>query len=410
MEFPASGANQIWRNFTVDTVAASGVHGPAKGEIRSWASEIEDYITKNESVVFLTPTVAGTSLAPNVLSYTVGTPTDARAKVISVKPATDLGGDVYYRLDPDNQEKLAYFANEIPGGHDLILFQGTFGSEIYTTVSFGEIALVLFKGTGTASQVSNLSTTVKTGNIKDSAVVSNKLANNAVTGNKIPSNTITTAHLVNNAVQSENITDGAIITSKIGNSQITGPLISPGSVSASKMAQNAIATTNIQDAAVTAAKLASTITSVLPTMGTFTPTFTNSAGTNLIDTGGTLSGLWYQIGNIMTYHYYLDVPTIYEASNIYRFGIPGVTADRGATNYTYHKMTTLTKFNANQFANNAQEGIFAAPSGVSYMNMYPDFTPIDGYTGSYTEQMGSGIGPRMRPWVLLTGTLIYEVQ
>ena len=96
-------------------------------------------------------------------------------------------------------------------------------------------------------------TTVK---IADANVTTAKLADANVTTAKLADDAVTNAKLADDAVQTANILDANVTTAKLADSNVTEGKLATGAVATDKIADGAVTTIKIADDAVTAAKLA----------------------------------------------------------------------------------------------------------------------------------------------------------
>jgi hypothetical protein len=107
-------------------------------------------------VVQITVAATGSTGSPNALTITNGSASDGRNKFIDFYSPTDLGGTVYYQLDPNDAEKIAFVRNSLGGGQTLVLFQGTYNASNDVEVPNGVDMLVKFDGTGASATVTNV--------------------------------------------------------------------------------------------------------------------------------------------------------------------------------------------------------------------------------------------------------------
>lgn len=97
---------------------------------------------------------------------------------------------------------------------------------------------------------------VTTDKIADKAITHNKIAYEAVGGDKIADGAVTTDKIADGVVIEDKIANGAITESKIADAAVTASKIGTGAVTNDKIGAGAVTTGKIADAAVTAAKLA----------------------------------------------------------------------------------------------------------------------------------------------------------
>ena len=106
-------------------------------------------------LVTVTASSAGSSGSPNTLPITDGAVSDGRNAFIEINDGSDLGGDVFYQLTPNNAEKILYIRNSLTT-QDLILFQGTYNASNDIVVPNGKDMLVKFSGTGAGATVTDV--------------------------------------------------------------------------------------------------------------------------------------------------------------------------------------------------------------------------------------------------------------
>ena len=107
-------------------------------------------------IVQITAAATGSTGSPNALTITNGSASDGRNKFIDFYSPTDLGGTVYYQLDPNDAEKIVFVRNSLGGGQTLVLFQGTYNASNDVEVPNGVDMLVKFDGTGASATVTNV--------------------------------------------------------------------------------------------------------------------------------------------------------------------------------------------------------------------------------------------------------------
>ena len=107
-------------------------------------------------IVQITVAATGSTGSPNALTITNGSASDGRNKFIDFYSPTDLGGTVYYQLDPNDAEKIVFVRNSLGGGQTLVLFQGTYNASNDVEVPNGVDMLVKFDGTGASATVTNV--------------------------------------------------------------------------------------------------------------------------------------------------------------------------------------------------------------------------------------------------------------
>lgn len=82
----------------------------------------------------------------------------------------------------------------------------------------------------TTTNQDNVYPNIKTNNIPDSGVTTQKIADNAVTSNKIPDGSITELKLANYCVDENNIINGAVSERCLDSEAVTNSKIAPGAV------------------------------------------------------------------------------------------------------------------------------------------------------------------------------------
>lgn len=97
---------------------------------------------------------------------------------------------------------------------------------------------------------------VTTAKIADGNVTTAKIADANVTTGKLADDAVTNAKLADDAVQTANILDANVTTGKLADTSVTEGKLANGAVATDKLANGAVTTDKIADDAVTAAKLA----------------------------------------------------------------------------------------------------------------------------------------------------------
>lgn len=132
-----------------------GIEKPAPGEqAGTWGGTVNvdfdllDQAMNGIAVVILGS--AGTSGAPNTMTITDGSLSEGRNKYIEYTDGGDLGADVFVQLVSTNDaaEKIVYIRNNLSGGQDLYLFQGTYSVARDYVIKAGNVAVIKFSGGG----------------------------------------------------------------------------------------------------------------------------------------------------------------------------------------------------------------------------------------------------------------------
>ena len=103
-------------------------------------------------IVEITVSSAATSGSPNSLPITNGALSNGRNVYIEFKDGGDLGGTVFYQLDPNDAEKVVHVRNNLTN-QALILFQGTYNSSNDIEIPNGKDMIVKFDGAGSGATV-----------------------------------------------------------------------------------------------------------------------------------------------------------------------------------------------------------------------------------------------------------------
>jgi len=77
---------------------------------------------------------------------------DGQNAFVRISDSTDLGGTSYVRLTPNTAKRIMIIDNNLSGGRDLVVFQGTYDVATAFTVPERTLAMVAFSGEG-ATQV-----------------------------------------------------------------------------------------------------------------------------------------------------------------------------------------------------------------------------------------------------------------
>ena len=106
-------------------------------------------------IVEITVSSAATSGSPNSLPITNGALSNGRNVYIEFKDGGDLGGTVFYQLDPNDAEKVVHVRNNLTN-QALILFQGTYNSSNDIEIPNGKDMVVKFDGAGSGATVEQI--------------------------------------------------------------------------------------------------------------------------------------------------------------------------------------------------------------------------------------------------------------
>ncbi len=138
-----------------------GIEKPATGEQSgTWGDttnvnfDILDQAVNGAARVTLTS--AGSSGSPNTLAITNGATSDGRNKWVEFYSSSDLGGDVFVQLDPNDAEKIVFVRNSLGGSQSLILFQGTYDAGRDLEIPAGMDMVVKFDGGGATATTTNV--------------------------------------------------------------------------------------------------------------------------------------------------------------------------------------------------------------------------------------------------------------
>ena len=137
---------------------------------------------------------------------------------------------------------------------------------------------------------------IKSENIPNNAVDTDKIASNAVTTAKIADDAVTTAKIASSAVTTAKIADDAVTGNKIQDGVITTAKLADNAVTTAKLADNAVKNNNIFNGAITEGKISNNV--ITPAKLTFT----------LYNYGGSIETSNYYISfEIITAENYLDI-------------------------------------------------------------------------------------------------------
>jgi len=138
-----------------------GIEKPATGEQSgTWGTTTNTNFDILDQAIngslSLTLTSAGTSGSPNILAIDNGAVSDGRNKWIEFTSASDLGANVFVRLDPNDAEKIVFFRNSLPGSRSVFVFQGTYNASNDFEIPAGFDVVLRFDGVGTGSTVTDV--------------------------------------------------------------------------------------------------------------------------------------------------------------------------------------------------------------------------------------------------------------
>ena len=109
---------------------------------------------------------------------------------------------------------------------------------------------------GSITSIKIASGAVQTSKIADGAVTSAKMADGSIAASKLANGSITSGKIQDGSVEGIDIADGAIVTVKLADGSVTSAKILDGSVAAADLANGSIISVKIADGAVTSSKLA----------------------------------------------------------------------------------------------------------------------------------------------------------
>ena len=187
-----------------------GIQKPATGEQSgTWGNTTNanfDILDQGiNGAIRLTLTSAGSSGSPNALAINEGSVSDGHNKWIEFYSSSDLGGNVFVQLTPNDAEKIVFVRNSLAGSRSVLLFQGTYNSGRDLEIPAGVDMVVKFSGGGAsaatvtdvytklrATEITTPSLTATTADINggtiDNSVIGGSTAA-AVTGTAIVANT-----------------------------------------------------------------------------------------------------------------------------------------------------------------------------------------------------------------------------
>ncbi len=187
-----------------------GIQKPATGEQSgTWGNTTNanfDILDQGiNGALRLTLTSAGSSGSPNALAINEGSVSDGHNKWIEFYSSSDLGGNVFVQLTPNDAEKIVFVRNSLAGSRSVLLFQGTYNSGRDLEIPAGVDMVVKFSGGGAsaatvtdvytklrATEITTPSLTATTADINggtiDNSVIGGSTAA-AVTGTAIVANT-----------------------------------------------------------------------------------------------------------------------------------------------------------------------------------------------------------------------------
>ena len=114
----------------------------------------------------VTLTTAGSTGAPNLLEVLDYAPSDGRSRVIEFKSASDLGGNAYVQISPDDFRGYYLVRNSLPGGRSVVIFQGNWDAGRDFELTTGADTIIVCSGDGpSASTVENFLAGLQTGGI-----------------------------------------------------------------------------------------------------------------------------------------------------------------------------------------------------------------------------------------------------
>lgn len=187
-----------------------GIQKPATGEQSgTWGNTTNanfDILDQGiNGAIRLTLTSAGSSGSPNALAINEGSVSDGHNKWIEFYSSSDLGGNVFVQLTPNDAEKIVFVRNSLAGSRSVLLFQGTYNAGRDLEIPAGVDMVVKFSGGGAnaatvtdvytklrATEITTPSLTATTADINggtiDNSVIGGSTAA-AVTGTAIVANT-----------------------------------------------------------------------------------------------------------------------------------------------------------------------------------------------------------------------------
>ena len=133
-----------------------GIQKPATGEQSgTWGNTTNanfDILDQGiNGAIRLTLTSAGSSGSPNALAINEGSVSDGHNKWIEFYSSSDLGGNVFVQLTPNDAEKIVFVRNSLAGSRSVLLFQGTYNSGRDLEIPAGVDMVVKFSGGGASA-------------------------------------------------------------------------------------------------------------------------------------------------------------------------------------------------------------------------------------------------------------------
>ena len=126
----------------------------------------------------ITLTTAGSTGAPNLLQVLDYAPSDGRSRVIEFTSASDLGGNAYVQISPNDFQGYYFVRNSLPGDRSVIIFQGNWDSARDFELTPNADTVILCTGNGATSYVKNILSGLQTGGI-----VTGNITGNTITAN-----------------------------------------------------------------------------------------------------------------------------------------------------------------------------------------------------------------------------------
>ena len=128
-------------------------------------------------------TSAGTSGAPNPLSVDNYAASNGRNRIIQFTSATDLGGDPFVQITPNDFEGYYFIKNSLAGGRSIILFQGTYSVDRDYIIPNGNDVIVRCTGGGATSYVYNVVDDLYLDSITANNVITSVFSADTITAN-----------------------------------------------------------------------------------------------------------------------------------------------------------------------------------------------------------------------------------
>lgn len=126
----------------------------------------------------ITLTTAGSTGAPNLLEVLDYAPSDGRSRIIEFTSASDLGGNAYVQISPNDFQGYYFVRNSLPGDRSVIIFQGNWDSARDFELTPNADTVILCTGSGATSYVKNILSGLQTGGI-----VTGNITGNTITAN-----------------------------------------------------------------------------------------------------------------------------------------------------------------------------------------------------------------------------------